>query len=1198
MSDSHSIQKNDEMNILDTTSVALNGVSLIEASAGTGKTFTITSLYVRWVLGHGCTPRSPENILVVTFTRAATEELRNRIRQRLRQAYLALNGEEEDALIAAIKNELPNLDDAKQRLKDAQQLMDLASIYTIHGFAQRLLRQNSVESGLNGEFELVLDESELLEQAIRDVWRAKVYPLSGDELQVIVQHWKTPDGLLADLRSLIYKDVHFHIGKKGKSFSQANDVIKQEQARFRSQWESEHLNFIAQILSHPQANGSFTRYLTNRVNYIQAYLDNPNQVKLMDAIKALDAFSPSGMEKSVKKGGEPVTHKIVGMCETLVQAIVDFDEARVHHLREQRQLFLIALRERLQTLKLQQQVLSTDDLLKNVNQALEGQNRASLLQQIRQQYPVVMVDEFQDTDSEQYQVFNTLYGQDQSGSDLALFMIGDPKQAIYKFRGADIFTYIQAKQQVDAKYTLDTNYRSTSAMVGAVNHIFTQHVHPFIYDDSIPFLPVKAKDAAPNLVVCGSTQSALSWVVIEDESITSKSQLTDVCADDCAEQISKMLNAAQSADAKLGDKVLAASDLAVLVRNRHQAAAIKHSLSERGISCVYVGQESVFESEEAHALFALMQGVHSLNERQYRNALAHPIWSLSLDDFSAYQQDEAAWESELEQLYNCHELWSKQGIMAMVMHWLHVRYLPNQWLTLSHGERRLTNMMHLAELLQESATQVQGMQGLLTWFSQQIVRGMGNQEGKQLRLESDANLVQIITIHKSKGLEYPVVFLPFNWEGKESKDELFYDEEQQRLVCDLADDYTAQRIQEGLAEEVRLLYVGLTRAASKCFVSVPVNQQKKIQEVMGLSALHHVLFSHNDESIKTQLITLANAYPEQFEIQTALNTCSPFQEQTQHQELVAKAFTGKIARPWQMSSFSSLVRHLHGPVSPRFETDDEVQLQAPKVVTNIAENSDVLPGQFRFPKGAHAGNFLHTLLENVDFSQLPNDLDDLVDSLLARFGIDLHFSDDVPPWLHTILNASMHAHAGKPVRLNDLSQDLKKVEMEFYFPVETLNAKDVNTLLSLFPCVQSPVQPLDFMQLKGMLKGFIDLTFTWQDQYFILDYKSNHLGNDFSDYQIQNMDSAMAEHRYDVQLVIYTLALHRLLSLRLSNYDYDQHIGGGYYLFLRGLSENQTTGQFFCKPDKRLILALDGLMQGKTLQQVLNQIPEQGDLLC
>lgn len=1197
------LNTSDTMQVLNVTRIPLNGVSLIEASAGTGKTYTITSLYVRLVLGHKCQALSPEHILVVTFTRAATEELRSRIRARLRNAYLALQQKSHDPLIDEIKSDIDDVPVALQKLKDAQQLMDLAAIYTIHGFAQRLLRQNAVESGINGEFELLLDETELLEQAVRDVWRAKVYPLSGAMLQLVLSQWKAPEPLLKDLRSLVYKHARFHLGKNIEvgDFDEASQNLEHMQQSFKQTWLADGEGFIAQLLNHPLLHGTFGKGVSKKAATIQAYLERPHTIKTKEIIDALTAFTPQGLTKSVKKGGEPVSHALSELCQSLVDRIDGFEQVKIQKARQLRIEYLYALRSRLDELKQQQQVLSTDDLLSHVNGALNGHNRDALLQQIRQQYSVAMVDEFQDTDAEQYQVFQSIYAQESIRQQHALFMIGDPKQAIYKFRGADIFTYIQAKQQVDHQYTLDTNYRSTQNMVSAVNDIFTQHAHPFIYDESIPFLKVKANDAANSLMINGDAQPALSWVLADDDGIQNKSSLNNACAESCAEQISVLLSGGQQKTIKVGEDPLVASDVAVLVRNRQQAALVKNSLGLRGISCVYVGQESVFESEEAQALLALLQAVHSISERQYRNAIAHPTWGLSLDDFKRFNQDEHIWEVQLEQLYLCHEIWQKQGVMAMVMHWLHSRQLPNTWLTLADGERRLTNMMHLAELLQHSATEVQGMQGLLTWFVQQVMQSKDGAEQKQLRLESDANLVQIITIHKSKGLEYPVVFLPFNWDGKESSDELFYDEQAKQLVCDLADDFKEQRIKEGLAEEVRLLYVGLTRAASKCYVTIPeVTGNKRLDSNVHLSALQHVLFEGEQQARFVKLKQLVDNNKHAFEILPLLSTQTLFKQLNDVSELSARTFNGRVKRDWQLSSFSSLVRNLHAPVSPRFDLDDDSKAQ---VMTQ--EQQALLAEQFSFPRGAHAGNFLHTLLEEIDFTALPENLDELIESLLARFGIDLFYADAVKPWLQVILNAPLGHHdqsfSQQRLSLSALTPKMKKVEMEFYFPVETLHARDFNQLLNSYPCLNFKAHDLDFLQLKGMLKGFIDLTFEWGGQYFILDYKSNHLGNEFDDYDLGAMEQAMAEHRYDVQMVIYTLALHRLLALRLPYYDYDRHIGGGYYLFLRGLNEtNGETGQFYSKPDKQLILSLDRLIKGESLNDILvsqSSQPEQGSLL-
>jgi len=1193
------------MQPLEVPTVNLSGISLIEASAGTGKTYTITGLYLRLVLGHKCEPLSPENILVVTFTRAATEELRSRIRSRLRQAYLTLNGQGKDELIECIQSDLGDLKQAKQRLKDAQQLMDLAAIYTIHGFAQRLLRQNSVETGLNGEFELLLDESELQQQAIQDVWRSQVYPLKGNELQLVLGEWPTPEALLYSLRSLIYKQVSFHLGESLADLSQSEASFKSAFESFAQEWQVSQQDFIEKIQSHPKLHGTFAKGIAKKVGVIEQYINGKLNLKKSDVITALSSFSPSGLLKSVKKGGEPVKHILSELCEQLALSLETLEQAKVYAIREKRVELLTALRQRLQYLKQQQQLLSTDDLLAQLNGCLQGSNQQRLLQHIRQQYPVAMVDEFQDTDADQYQVFYQVYSNAlvEAESRHALFMIGDPKQAIYKFRGADIFTYIQAKQQVDAQYTLDTNYRSSAAMVDAVNQIFSQHDHPFIYDDSIPFLSVKAENKASPLVINDQEQAALTWVVVKDEAIQNKASLNALCAESCAEQISLLLNQGAQSSATIKNNPVSAGDVAILVRNRIQAALVKESLARREISCVYVGQDSVFDSEECLAILSLLQAVHELSERLFKNAIAYPTWSLELTDLISLNNNESAWEGQLEQLYTCHDIWMKQGIMAMLMYWLHTRALPQKWLSELEGERRLTNVMHLAEILQHSATEVQGMQGLITWLTHQMTQAAGDAEQKQLRLESDANLVQIVTIHKSKGLEYPVVFLPFNWDGKESKDELFFDEGTQRNICDLADDYQDERIQEGLAEEVRLLYVGLTRAASKCYVTMPeVTENKTIDKAVSLSALSHVLFDDVmvDEPKLPKLEYLATQLSSSFDVQLALTNKTHFNVCTEQTDLVARIFTGNIKQDWQMSSFSSLVRNLHTPHSPRFDLDDDTQQEQP-----IIDKSE-LAGQFKFPRGAHAGNFLHTLLEEIDFTQLPDDIDDLIEGLLARFAIDLENHQLVKPWLEIILNSHMNQHTGEPLRLANLSEDLKKVEMEFYFPVERLNPGDFNALLKRYPCLKTGDHgyeaDLNFMQLKGMLKGFIDLTFEWQGQYFILDYKSNHLGDCLDDYQTDNLHQAMAEHRYDVQLVIYTLALHRLLSLRVPNYDYDTHIGGAYYLFLRGLDLNDSqSGQFYCKPEKALILALDALLKGASLDKALSTCceitPTQGSLL-
>lgn len=1207
-------QLNNQPEPLKIETLPLTGVSLIEASAGTGKTYTISSIYVRLVLGHKCSALSPESILVVTFTRAATEELRDRIRKRLKQVLQNFESEQaSDDFVQMLFDELPDHKVAIQTLKDALQLMDLAAIYTIHGFANKLLQQHVIESQVSGEFELVLDESELLLKATQDVWRQQVYPLQGEALNLILNEWSGPEALMYDVRPLLYKDLDFYVGDQTNQddFNKASESYWNAHGMLANLWQAKGASFVEEIENHPKANGTYKKTLLKRQSLMERYL-NSDTIKIKDADldKALQSFTHFGLQKSVKKGGEPVNNSISDAVQNLLDYKAVYDKAKALQVRLQRIQFIQSISERLSILKQQQNCLSTDDLLGRLNESLntsvsgDGEKNELLINSIRQLYPVALVDEFQDTDAKQYAVFHDLYvAKDKGFEGLGLFMIGDPKQAIYKFRGADIFTYIQAKNQVDNAYTLDTNYRSTGAMVDGVNTLFSQHNRSFIYDDNIPFIPVKAHDKASELwqsKKLNSQQGHVSPAIIcitlntQKQDISTKAQLSEHMAQSCAEQISQLLLDAQNGSCQLGrhdeKRLLEAKDMAVLVRDRNQAKLIKDALNERQIACVYVGQDSIFDSVEAQALLMLLHAIHDISEKRFRNAIAHPIWQLSLSELQQTLQDENAWEHELEQLYVCHDIWHKQGIMAMVMHWIHGRDLAKSWLQLINGERCLTNILHLAEMLQQSSSELQGMQGLLSWFDRQVTMALNsdNAEQKQLRLESDANLVQIITIHKSKGLEYPVVFLPFVWDGKLSKDEVFYDLETNTLHCDMVGDYQAQRLQEGLAEEVRLLYVALTRAVSKCYLSLPdMADNKKLLSSFGNSAVYHILFNALEQDQTTEqadIIDIANVlqeledkHPNSFKVEPALETITLQSRSTEAQSLSVRQFNKTIKRDWQLTSFSSMVRHHHVPHTSRFNLDDELQPSEP-AKEMAAEVTEVIPSPFSFPRGAHAGNFLHTLFEEVDFQNLPDDLDQLIESLLARFAIEESWLPLVKTWLPDMLNTPLMPKLHADLALCQLSEEDKQVEMEFYFPIHRLQAKEFNELFEQYAVLDCPVQAVEFETIKGMLKGFIDLTFCWNDQYFILDYKSNHLGDEVSDYQEPRLHLAMADHRYDVQLVLYTLALHRLLSLRIANYDYDEHIGGGYYLFLRGLNQQGTEGQFFHKPEKALIYALDELI--------------------
>jgi exodeoxyribonuclease V beta subunit len=325
---------NSNVEPLHVDTLPLHGVRLIEASAGTGKTYTITSLYLRLIIGHQCEALSPENILVVTFTRAATEELRDRIRSRLKQALTDFNSiQSNDPVIELIRSQLDaeQLQSAKQRLKDALQLMDLAAIYTIHGFAQKLLRQHAVEANVSGDFELIINEADILIQAVQDVWRSSVYPLTGETLSLIINQWSAPEALLKQTKNLLYRDVDFHLGEETEDFEKIANNYNTAKNELQGQWQTNGEFFINEIKNNKDLNGTFGKGMATKINNIQLFLTG-QKVSSKDLLTALNSFTHSGLVKSVKKNGEPLNHSLSDYFQKVSDYHEPYHKAKDYYL--------------------------------------------------------------------------------------------------------------------------------------------------------------------------------------------------------------------------------------------------------------------------------------------------------------------------------------------------------------------------------------------------------------------------------------------------------------------------------------------------------------------------------------------------------------------------------------------------------------------------------------------------------------------------------------------------------------------------------------------------------------------------------------------------------------------------------------------------------------------------------------------------
>ncbi len=1186
----------------------LRGSRLIEASAGTGKTFTISALYLRLVLGQGADidfPRAllPPDILVVTFTEAATQELRDRIRARLVDAAKAFRQElpKPDPIITALCQQTPpeHWAASARKLEIAAQWMDQAAVSTIHSWCQRMLREHAFDSGSLFEQSLETDQRELRAEVARDYWRQQCYPLSGAALEWVAQHWQTPDTLLSSLHALLADQLPAPVGSLQAlitdTLAQRADTLAELKAPWL-QWADELEQLLEQALEQKQVDGRKLqrRYFAPWFDALRTWAADANQEKLALSASAWQRLSEEGLAEAWKQGSPP-DHPALQQMPILRQALADLvspQQAALKHAASW-------IAERFEQEQRRRAQMGFDDMLKRLDAALKSDNGERLAEVIRTQFPVALIDEFQDTDPMQYRIFNAVYQVAQNHQDSALLLIGDPKQAIYSFRGADIHTYLRARRDTaDRHENLDTNYRSSQNMVAAVNRVFelaeannAQGAFHFRQADEnpLPFWPVQAQGRQDVWQRDGSPAPALSVWQLDAPETLSGDAYREQMAERCASAMVEILNAGQQGSAGFAhpEKPFAGvkpADMAVLVRTGKEAQCIRRALAERGVRSVYLSdKDSVFASMESRDVLRWLRACADPgNDGLLRAALASPSLGLSWAELERLNEDERYWEQRVDQFHSLRRLWLRQGVLPMLQQLLHVFKLPARLLQQSDGERRLTNLLHLAELLQRAARELDGEQALIRHLAELLDDASGNSADDQiLRLESDAELVKVVTIHKSKGLEYPLVFLPFIAHSRPADDKRplwLHDGDARQLHLSPDEEAVAQADVERLGEDLRLLYVALTRARHACWLGVAdLRQGRSSKSVLHHSALAWLLAGGQPLQQPAQL----SEWLQPWHHPPALSVMpAPEANDTRYQPETSVPATISERQPshppferWWIGSYSALV---NGQESYSLDHDAKAVFMPPTASSGLTPHN--------FPRGPQPGVFLHGLLELAadegfaEFAQPEKRKQLLIPRCQRRnWG---EWSECLNDWFGRLLQHPWQLNQ-TPFSLAGLKAGQYQSELQFMFAAHGVSASQIDALVRPETLDAEYYPRLGADQLNGLFKGYIDLVFEHDGRYWVVDYKSNWLGPDASSYSPAEMYRSVQEHRYDLQYVFYVLALHRQLRARLPDYDYDLHMGGAVYWFLRGVDAD-TGGLWQARPSRELIEALDRLFAGQT----------------
>ena len=1206
---------------------------LLEASAGTGKTFRIANAVLLLVVTPGRFAHNADGVpidamVVLTFTKAATAELRERVRRRLRQALDGLEAADTGRAWAAPDELLREFVDGTgadqraprmRRLRRALRDFDLAGIATLHGLCQQLLRRNALRSGWLLDAKVESELPDLVADLAMDFWTRLVHDADPSVLPALESAGVTLRALTELARKA--SDPELAIVPPLESLGDPPDRLPDlaawgaAKAALEQAWDPSE---VEQALADPDV----TVHAINRSRGLNHSLPpgrargrawqvrtalNAQRPSPADALPdAFATFAPDSVARATHAGATPPScPSLVAMAGFVAahQVVQGRVGAVIHGARHR---LVAAVRSELGARARDRSRRSYDDLLVDLRDALRrtGGRTGALAQAIRAQYQAALIDEFQDTDPVQWEIFHTLF------ADRRMLLVGDPKQAIYAFRGADVFTYERAKATPGVKLhpPMDRSFRADPDLHRATYALFDRQA-PFGLGG--PQLPAVAPARTQNRLIDDDRPPLelrylpAGTAPVKDryvEQFIGRGWLNEVLPMLVAADVARELARGGRLREDDGtERPVTASDCAVLVRTNSQAAAVQAHLRTLGIPGVIKSRASVLQTDAARAVTELLAAtLDPSDSAAVRRALASRLMGRTADQLAALADDPDALAAEVTPFYGWGRTWRERGIATMLREVFDQDGAVPRILRQESGQRFVSDLLHLQELLPVVArSRGLGPAPLLRWLKD---GGPGVEEDvTRMRLEDDADAVRIITMHSAKGLEWGLVWCPWLWDGvwlsgAEKRNLLFHDDRNgHRRTLDLGsadhDRHLKRVLSEQLAEHLRMIYVALTRARHRCVVYWgPASDSSPLAYLLfpGLQLQEWRKFTARDAvrrpdaAILGDLEQLAGRIPGltvrpvTWSLDVVGDAWTPTAEGS---DAVRARDLRRVAPPdrwWRRSSYSALTRGRPHTVVEH------------GTVTGLpARAADAVP-LAEVPGGAAFGSALHGVLEHLDF-QDPTGLTDRVAEALAAWGA----AGDPRAVAGALRDMLATPLLDDGLRLADVPRRRRIDELSFTLPLRGGFAPSGFVTPQALADAWRPeagtpdgwieaLEELGFDPLRGFLVGAIDLIVEHDGRWFVADYKSNDLGGTYADYASEHLPAHMVGSAYLLQAHLYVLALHRFLARRLPDYSYDTHVGGSLYLFLRGMHPDlgPRCGVWFERPSRALIERLDALFCG------------------
>ena len=1154
---------------LDWRRLALTGTTLIEASAGTGKTWNIALLYLRLVLERELDARQ---IVVTTFTEAAAQELRARVRGRLADAEAALaapalpQDELHDYLASLVERSgrMPLLNRVRLALAE----IDLAPITTIHGLCRRILSDFPFDTGMPFALGEIVDTPKLVRECVEDFWRARFLGERVDPWEAAYVLGQGVAGLATVVRHILGVD--------------ADAIDLEPTSTLRAWWASFCARDLAQMRARVESGEGFAR---PEVSLLRK--------QLRTLLRAAATGDPAGVDwDKLRAHLDPAKVQTAGLKKPpqlatwpTVRLLVESRElfaripARVRHevALDCARFVRTEIRRRL----LQRGQASFSQLIDEVHARLAGAAGDQLAARLQQSWPVALIDEFQDTDARQWAIFDRVWRGAGTGGR-ALLLIGDPKQSIYGFRGGDVASYLNVRDALPPQriLSISRNYRSHPRLLLALNALYDRAGTAAFGDSGIDYVAVETGE--PARWRGSASRQPLRLRLMPAPSVR-KGERDQAALEACVDDIAALLD----------DRVLGCSpgDVAVLLDSNARIRTLRRMLAARGIPVVGAGRANVLDSEWAEDVQLLLHALlEAGDEYAVRGALATRLLGRTAADLARLAEDVDAWERELGWFAEQHERWRRQGPLAVIEAVLHL-HAP-RLLAAADGERALTDLRHLGELLQEAAAECYGAQELYAWYVAERARSDGGEEPakeRQLRIESEQQRVQLMTLHASKGLEFRAVFVPMAWRSREPRASAYarYHDAQRRLRLDLGSlrlpEHAAIEALEDLQERLRGLYVGVTRAVQLCTLyafddlvpqaHVGPSQRAALDVLLGAALASFGAAAGDPWAALAKALPSLRIEREPRVSQLSLLPPMPQRARRARAQPPARALHG-------LYSFTALTRMRELALSEASRLAEDEGEDAPSAAAEAAHPELAALANLR---GARFGDALHGLLEDgrqaQPYAAQPERIRRALDRHSVRSG---QAGDDAATIaaVARLLDRTLDCELAPGLALAALAPAARRAEFEFAFVLDDARWGRLHALLDAHGLGHWWPPGGAGESLRGLMKGYIDLVFAFDGRFHVLDYKSNWLGERLADYAADALDQAMLEHHYGLQALIYTVALQRYLARRIPDYEPERHLGESWYLFLRAIGLAPGAGLWRKRFPQALVDALDALFDG------------------